>query len=189
MILGSPQQRERTPHSRSTQCSWSGTWTCSKEGEKELGSPSFFLPFTLLTCLLGSECEWYFVWQYHQEWQHKVPSLHWECATSNCSSEHCYIPVDGLHFALSHNHFDKWAAAMVCCEWLINSISWLLVTHTATQSCWWTISDPWTSTQHSRVWPSLKSHHRFQVSTFDSLAKGHGKGEGTPGTSCQCGAT
>jgi hypothetical protein len=26
----------------------------------------------------------------------------------------CYVPPDnGAHFPLSHNHFDKWAAAMV----------------------------------------------------------------------------
>ncbi|KIJ94309.1 hypothetical protein K443DRAFT_37325, partial [Laccaria amethystina LaAM-08-1] len=48
----------------------------------------------------------------------------WECATSNCSSEHCYIPTDGPHFALSHNHIDKWAATM------------LSVMHIATQSRW-----------------------------------------------------
>ncbi|KIK06256.1 hypothetical protein K443DRAFT_89994, partial [Laccaria amethystina LaAM-08-1] len=41
--------------------------------------------------------------------------LHWECTMSNCSSEHCYIPADGPHFALSHDHFDKWAVAMVRC--------------------------------------------------------------------------
>ena len=37
----------------------------------------------------------------------------WECNVSTCSSEHCFIPVEGLHFTLSHTHFEKWGAAIV----------------------------------------------------------------------------
>jgi len=41
----------------------------------------------------------------------------WECNLTACRSEHCYVPADGPHFPLSHDHFDKWASAMVC-DWL-----------------------------------------------------------------------
>ena len=74
--------------------------------------------------------------------------------------------------------------------WLIVCWQWVTeVTHTATQSCWRTISNSWTSTQRSRVRCCINTHHCFQVSTYNSSTKGHGKGEGAPGASCQCGAT
>lgn len=37
----------------------------------------------------------------------------WECNMTTCSSEFCFIPADGPHFALSHDHVEKWAAAIV----------------------------------------------------------------------------
>lgn len=37
----------------------------------------------------------------------------WECNVSTCQSEHCFIPAEGPHFALSHTHFEKWGAAIV----------------------------------------------------------------------------
>jgi len=39
----------------------------------------------------------------------------WECNVTNCPPDHCYIPSDGPHFALGHEHFEKWAAALVSC--------------------------------------------------------------------------
>ena len=39
----------------------------------------------------------------------------WECNITNCPSDHCYIPANGPHFALGHEHFEKWAAALVSC--------------------------------------------------------------------------
>jgi hypothetical protein len=30
-----------------------------------------------------------------------------------CHSDHCFIPADGPHFPLSHEHFEKWGAAWV----------------------------------------------------------------------------
>jgi len=46
----------------------------------------------------------------------KVLRGQWMCHKKpGCESEHCYInPVDSSHLALSHSHFDVWAAAMVC---------------------------------------------------------------------------
>ena len=38
----------------------------------------------------------------------------WECNVTACHSEHCFIPAEGPHFALSHTHFEKWGAAIVC---------------------------------------------------------------------------
>ena len=49
----------------------------------------------------------------------------WECNMSKCHSEHCYISADGPHFPLSHDHFDKWASAMVR-AW-IYIITWSLM--------------------------------------------------------------
>lgn len=38
----------------------------------------------------------------------------WECNVTNCRSEHCFVPAEGPHFALSHTHLEKWGAAIVC---------------------------------------------------------------------------
>ncbi|KAF9472493.1 hypothetical protein BDN70DRAFT_777965, partial [Pholiota conissans] len=37
----------------------------------------------------------------------------WECNTSSCSSELCFIPAEGPHYFLSHDHIEKWAAAIL----------------------------------------------------------------------------
>ncbi|KAF8813468.1 hypothetical protein BYT27DRAFT_7230983 [Phlegmacium glaucopus] len=35
----------------------------------------------------------------------------WLCNFNNCKYKHCFVPADGPHFPLSHDHFNKWAAA------------------------------------------------------------------------------
>ncbi|KAG6847329.1 hypothetical protein H0H93_008788, partial [Arthromyces matolae] len=35
----------------------------------------------------------------------------WECNVSSCHSEHCFVPAVGPHVPLSHEMFEKWAAA------------------------------------------------------------------------------
>ena len=37
----------------------------------------------------------------------------WECNVSTCHSDHCFVPAEGPHFPLGHEHFEKWAAAWV----------------------------------------------------------------------------
>jgi hypothetical protein len=39
--------------------------------------------------------------------------IQWDCNMMTCHSEYCYVPADGSHFPLSHDHIDKWASAMV----------------------------------------------------------------------------
>lgn len=37
----------------------------------------------------------------------------WTCSLTSCPSDHCFIPPEGPHLYLSHEHVEKWAAAMV----------------------------------------------------------------------------
>jgi len=38
---------------------------------------------------------------------------HWQCSLTTCQSDYCFIPAEGPHFALGHEHLEKWAAAIV----------------------------------------------------------------------------
>ncbi|RXW16545.1 hypothetical protein EST38_g9309 [Candolleomyces aberdarensis] len=38
---------------------------------------------------------------------------HWQCSAGGCSSDHCFVPADGPHLRLTHEHFEKWAAAIL----------------------------------------------------------------------------
>ncbi|KAF8955219.1 hypothetical protein BDZ97DRAFT_1674510 [Flammula alnicola] len=38
---------------------------------------------------------------------------HWQCSLTTCKHDYCYIPADGPHFPLSHEHCEKWAAAIL----------------------------------------------------------------------------
>ncbi|PPQ86307.1 hypothetical protein CVT24_006445, partial [Panaeolus cyanescens] len=37
----------------------------------------------------------------------------WHCNRDGCGSTTCYIPPDGRHFPLGHDHIEKWAEAML----------------------------------------------------------------------------
>jgi len=38
---------------------------------------------------------------------------HWQCSLTTCRSEYCFIPAEGPHFALGHEHLEKWAAGIL----------------------------------------------------------------------------
>jgi hypothetical protein len=38
---------------------------------------------------------------------------HWECNATTCHSEHCFVPAEGPHLRLTHEHLNKWSAAIV----------------------------------------------------------------------------
>lgn len=38
---------------------------------------------------------------------------HWQCSLTTCRSDYCFIPAEGPHFALGHEHLEKWAAAIL----------------------------------------------------------------------------
>jgi len=52
---------------------------------------------------------------FSQEMLPLTTSRNYRCGGTNCPSDHCYIPSDGPHFMLGHEHFEKWAAALVSC--------------------------------------------------------------------------
>ncbi|KAJ2936270.1 hypothetical protein H1R20_g822, partial [Candolleomyces eurysporus] len=37
----------------------------------------------------------------------------WQCSAGGCSSDHCFVPADGPHLRLTHEHFKKWAGAIL----------------------------------------------------------------------------
>ncbi|KAM6488822.1 hypothetical protein JOM56_015732 [Amanita muscaria] len=37
----------------------------------------------------------------------------WTCSLTSCPSDHCFIPPEGPHLYLGHEHVEKWAAAML----------------------------------------------------------------------------
>ena len=56
------------------------------------------------------------IWSLHE---------HWQCSLTMCWSDYCFIPAEGPHFALGHEHLEKWAAAIVCHLSLCNFLcSW-----------------------------------------------------------------
>ena len=60
---------------------------------------------------------------FQETWRRLRRSSNFELGGSvaTCRSEFCYVPADGPHFPLSHDHLDKWATAMVSYKplWLV----------------------------------------------------------------------
>jgi hypothetical protein len=62
---------------------------------------------------------------------------HWQCSLTTCQSDYCFIPAEGPHFALGHEHLEKWAAAIVrhlslcdfLCSWRYKSFVGLHMQH------------------------------------------------------------
>ena len=59
----------------------------------------------------------------------------WECNMMMCSSEFCFILADGPHFTLSHDHVEKWAAAIVCQKYIYLRYSLTLIEAQRPQIC------------------------------------------------------
>jgi hypothetical protein len=57
----------------------------------------------------------------------------WECSQTKCQSEFCYVPADGPHFPLGHDHFDKWAAATVSSDHSFGILSHIIFIASRTQ--------------------------------------------------------
>jgi len=110
----------------------------------------------------------------------------WQCNLTTCHSKHCYVPADGPHFPLSHDLFNKWAAAMVCYGIIFLLLQ--LITECSLAPCrqWWTICYAWTPSEYPWIRSSLSPYHCFKITASAGLCQCYVKRTWTTGASCQC---
>ena len=98
-----------------------------------------------------------------------IEHLHtrWTCHLPSCHSDLCYVPPDnGVHFPLSHSHFDKWAAAMVFNHFFL--IVKLLIFDVALWFQWWTFHNIGTPSKYQWIQFCVYEISCFQIATSSS---------------------